>query len=58
MDIYDSIMDIHNCIMGKYGWVVLRENVSRRNLHLVQERLLKFQYVIIAAHNAIKDMHN
>ena len=34
------------------------ENVSRGNLHLVQERWLKFQYAIIAIHNAIKDIHN
>ena len=28
------------------------------NLHRVQERWLKFQYAIIATHNAIKDIHN
>ena len=99
MDFHDSIMDIHNCIVGKYGWAIMDildcimgnydatpndnswagkwrliqnhtkwielsvntifvENVSRGNLHLVQERWLKFQYAIIATHNAIKDIHN
>ena len=23
MDIHNSIMDIHNCIMGKYGWAIM-----------------------------------
>ena len=63
MDIRNSIMDIHNCIIGKppcrpsqvTSRVVLRENVRRGNLHLVQEIWLKFQYAIIATHNAIKD---
>ena len=52
-------MDIHN-----YDelWIFIIELwisiIRRGNLHLVQERWLKFQYAIIATHNAIKDIHN
>ena len=49
--------------MGEQLWIsliALWEIMIKKmcNLHLVQERWLKFQYAIIAAHNAIKDIHN
>ena len=69
MDIHNSITDIHksielwisipdNWIMDIHNWIMDIQHVSRGNLHLVQERWLKFQYAIIATHNAIKDIHN
>ena len=49
--------------MGEQLWIsliALWEIMIKKmcNLHLVQERWLKFQYAIIATHNAIKDIHN